>query len=225
MIYVKPRLSVRQIVAELLSSQLAISAGLPCPQPYLVNLKPQFVGGPRGAPEFCFGCEQVGSSSAVQSVKNLAIALEMLKKAKAAEGVAVLDEWIANPVRHTNDILFNPEGAVWLIDHEGALAAGLSPGEAVSNWLAMCLKNGLPVADRVKLLSMLRVKSSSAQAPKIGRPPVELGHIPSGMDLYRAAMEFLRQRVHELDRLISQRIVPEQGYLEAGIESNGAAKL
>lgn len=136
MLYVKPGLTLRQIAAELVVAQVATAMKLPVPQPYLVVVQPHCIGRPRGPQMLAFGSEQVGPRGLATPVRNLDLMLKMLQKAKAAEGTATLDELVANDVRGPGDIVFDPEGQVWLIDHEAALDRGLKADEAVNNWLA-----------------------------------------------------------------------------------------
>lgn len=135
MLYVKPNLTLRQLVAELVVAQVAIAAGLPCPKPYIVSVAPHTVGRPRGPAIMAFGCEQVGPRGMATPVRDRSLMLEMLRKVKAADGAAVLDEFVVNDVRGPGDVVFDPYGSVWLIDHEAALAKGVPPDEAVTNWL------------------------------------------------------------------------------------------
>jgi hypothetical protein len=72
MLYVKPRLTERQVVAEVVAAQAGICLGLPCPQPYLVSVAMRHVGGRRDLVQTCFGCEQVGPRSAARPVRSLA---------------------------------------------------------------------------------------------------------------------------------------------------------
>lgn len=213
MLYIKPKLAERQVIAELVAAQVALCLGLPCPQPYLVTVAPQHVGGRRGAAQVCFGCEQVGPRSAARPIRSLAVMLDMLRKAKAAEGTVVLDEWIANPVRSTGDILFDPEGAVWLIDHEAALAPGIQATEAVTNWLASRLIEGQTAQERARLLDTLRARSRPAHTAQVVFTPMELENVSRGAELYREATDFLKERLNHLDYLLSNRVLPEQGHL------------
>ena len=124
MMYVKPKLNTRQIVAEILCAQIAIAMGLPCAKPYLVTVASHHVGMPRGHNFLAFGSQQVGTRSTAKVIRNLDIMFEALQKAKAAEGISVLDEWAANSVRHERDMVFDPKGHIWIIDHEAAVPAG-----------------------------------------------------------------------------------------------------
>lgn len=219
MLYVKPALSVRQIVAELVSAQVGICLGLPCAPPFLVSLAPHRVGRPRGPVMLTYGCLQVGPNGPAFPVRNLSLMIEMLRKAKHAEGTCVLDEWIANSVRGPGDIVFDPQQAVWLIDHEGAFDAQLRPDEAVTNWLAQQLTALLDRNQRAALLIKLNKIATTVRHAKLGKMPPELAQIPGGEATYKAVIEFLAVRLQHLGSLLSARIIPEQLPLE-NLESN-----
>jgi len=214
MLYVKPALTVRQMVAELVAAQVGICMGLPCPQPYLVSVAPHHIGGARGPVALRFGCEQVGPRGLARPVHSLNIMLEMLKKAKCAEGAAVLDEWIVNSVRGPGDVVFDPEGGVWLIDHEAALEGGIAADASATNWLAMRLAETLSLGERAELLKALRARAQPAQRAHLGRVPPELGAVPDGQRLYSEVIQFLRDRLQHLDYLLSHRVLPEQAHLQ-----------
>ena len=215
MLYVKPKLNVRQIVAELVAAQVGICMGLPCPQPYLVAVASHNVGGQRGAPaRMCFGSEQVGRRSLARPVRSVPLMLEMLRKAKHAEGATVLDEWIANSVRGPGDMVFDPEGAVWLIDHEGALESGVAPDVAVTNWLASRLSEELSATERIALLEALRARTVGAHRAALGSPPPDLMRLQDGTRIYHEVVKFLHDRLAHLDYLLSHRLLPEQAHLQ-----------
>jgi hypothetical protein len=214
MLYVKPRLTTRRIVAELISSQLGAFMGLPCPRSFLVSVAPHLVGGPRGSSHLAFGCEQVGPRSLAYPINDLDHMFETLERAKLAERSAVFDELIANSVRGPGDVLFEPEGAVWFVDHEGALEGGLAPDGAVTNWLAMRLMEGRGISERVTLLERFRKCAGTIFGLGSGRMPPELGKLQEGPQIYREVMQFLNTRMEHLDYLLSRRVLPEQAHLQ-----------
>lgn len=213
MLYVKPRLTQQQLVAELLVAQVAMAMKLPVPQPYIVSVPPHCVGRPRGPNMLAFGCEQVGPRGLAQPVRSLALMLRMLQTAKAAEGAATLDEWVANDVRGPGDIVFDPEGQVWLIDHEGAFGNGTKLDQAVTNWLADRLRDDLEVDQRDKLLAALRAQATKARRLQLIGSPDDLNLLNSGKITYIATLKFLEDRLNHLDRLLSERVLPDQRYL------------
>lgn len=214
MLYVKPFLSTRQVVAELVGSQVGLCLGLPCPAPFLVTVAPHHVGKPRGQARLTFGCQQVGPTGTVYPVRNLALMVEMLRKTKHSEATVVLDEWIANSVRGAGDIVFDTQKAVWLIDHEGAFEPSVRPDEAVTNWLAGQLIAGLTRSQRTEFLARLHAKLRPVMGARLGRMPPELRQIERGPETYRAVLEFLEARLSYLGALLSARVVPEQMTLD-----------
>jgi hypothetical protein len=64
MLYVKPALSLRRMMVEVLAAQLAQCMRLPCPSPYLVTVKPHHVGRSKEQKSLiAFGSEAAGTSS------------------------------------------------------------------------------------------------------------------------------------------------------------------
>ena len=214
MLYVKPALTLRQVTAELVVAQVARGMKLPAPQPYLVSVAPHCVGRPRGRAIMAFGSAQVGPRGLASPVKSLDLILRMLQKAKVAEGTAVLDELTANDVRGPGDVLFDPEGHVWLIDHEAALRKGLDPAQTLTNWVADRLKADYDQGDRAPLLTGMRAQAIKAYNLHMHGAPDELQHITGAIEAYEQVLKFMHSRLGHLDRLMSERILPEQQYLQ-----------
>jgi hypothetical protein len=226
MLFVKPALTVRQLVAELVAAQVGLCLGLPCPPPFLVSIAPHHVGRPRGPSLLAFGCQQVGPSAAAYPVRNLSLMLEMLRKAKIAEGVCVLDEWIANSVRGPGDIVFDPHHAVWLIDHEGAFEAHVRPDEAVTNWLAQQLTAMLTTrSQRAEFLARLHARAFPVANTPLGHMPPELRDVPGGEATYGAVLEFLAARLRHLGDLLDARVIPEQQSIDLQNPSDDSASV
>jgi hypothetical protein len=214
MLYVKPNLTTRQIVAEILCAQIAIAMGLPCAKPYLVTVAPHHLGMARGSRFLAFGSQQVGPRSTAKVIRDLDIMFEALQKAKAAEGVGVLDEWTANSVRHERDMIYDPQGTIWIIDHEAAAPAGMAPDEYMTNWLADRLRDRTDQNKRTDLLQAFRKKAAKPRMLKLpNAPPPEIQNIEGATQQWNDVVRFLTLRLGELDRLLSQRIIPEQNYL------------
>lgn len=214
MLYVKPALTLRQVIAELVVAQVARGMGLPAPQPYLVSVKPECVGRPRGPAIMAFGSEQAGTKGLATPVRNLDLMLRMLQKAKVAEGTAVLDELVANNMRGPGDIVFDPEGGVWLIDHEAALGKGVRTNESLTNWLAARLKDHCDQADRAPLLSSMRAQAIKARNLQLQAEHADMQHLNGAIAVYDQVLEFVQTRLTHLDQLLSERIFPEQQYLQ-----------
>ncbi|MDH4449584.1 MAG: hypothetical protein QE265_03195 [Rhodoferax sp.] len=214
MLYVKPNLKTRQIVAEILCAQIAIAMGLHCAKPYLVSVPPHHFGMPRGNNFLAFGSQQVGPRSIAKVIRDLDIMFEALQKAKAAEGVGVLDEWTGNSVRHERDMIYDPRGTIWIIDHEAAAPAGVAHDEYMTNWLADRLRDRTDQHKRADLLQAFRKKAAKPRTLKLpNAPPPEIQKIVGAAQQWQDVVKFLALRLTELDRLLSQRIIPEQNYL------------
>lgn len=225
LMYVKPFLGIRQIVAELVGAQVGLCLGLPCPPPFLVSVAPHHVGGPRGGQaRLTFGAQHVGPASRAFPVRSLSVMLEMLKKTRHAEGTCLLDEWIANAVRGPGDILFDASKAVWLVDHEAAFDPNVRPDEAVTNWLANELAQGLNRTQRADFLARLAAKLRPVADSRLGRMPPELQAAERGPEAYRAVIEFLEARLNHLGDLLSKRMLPEQLTLSNLPQSNDDAQ-
>lgn len=213
MLYVKLGLGTRAMLAEALCAQLAHALNLDTPPPYLVTVNPAHVGRTRGPLVLAFGSEDVSEHSMARPMRALDDLLQLLRRRKVADLLAVFDEWIANDVRSPSDLLVSPEGRLYLIDHEAALPDALDPGAQVTNWLATQLLEGLSNKDRTLLLRNLRARLPALMRVKLGQPPLAAQYSPDGVAIYTALLHFLRARLAQLDRLLSQRVLPEQGYL------------
>jgi hypothetical protein len=213
MLYVKPALSQRAMFTEILAAQLGQCLKLPCPNPYLVTVNPAHVGRPRGRPVLAFGSEQVSERSLARPIRDLELLLQVLTRLKIAEAVCAFDEWIANTVRSPSDVLFDPEGRAYLIDHEGAMESITRPASQVTNWLGSRLTESLTLAERPALLRNLRAKVAAAHRTRLGNVPSAVQFAQDGVAIYRALLDFLAQRLEHLDQLLSQRVLPGQMYL------------
>lgn len=224
MLYVKPALTLRQLVAELLLSKVALAMELPCPPSFLVAVKPQHVGMQQGPSILAFGSLQMGGRSTAKVIRNLDVMFEALEKAKAQHGVCVLDEWAANSVRHERDMVFDPRGTIWIIDHESAVPQGVAPDEFITNWLADRLCDRVDDEKRADLLAALRKKTAKPRVMRINGTPPELHRVSGATEQWKQVSDFLGQRMAELDRLLSQRVLPGQMYLPLHTNDQGAKR-
>lgn len=214
MLYLKPALPLRAMLVEALAAQLGQCLRLPIPNPYIVTVNPVHVGRPRGRPLLAFGSEQVSERSLARVIRDLDQLLQLLQKLKLAEGVCAFDEWIGNSVRSPSDVLFDPEGRAYLIDHEGSMEASIRPDAAVTNWLAARLMERLTPAERPALLRALRAKVAAAHRARLGPIPAAVQYAQDGVAIYRALLDFLSKRLQHLDQLLSERVMPGQLYLK-----------
>ena len=134
-LYIKPALNQRAMFIEALAAQLGQCLNLPCPNPYIVTVNPAHVGKPKGPKFLAFGSEEANERGMAYPIRDLERVIELLDKLKLSEAVCAFDEWIANSVRSPSDVLFDPEGRAYLIDHEGAMEGHVQPDSQVTNWL------------------------------------------------------------------------------------------
>lgn len=220
MLYVKPRLNQRAMFVEALAAQLGQCLKLPCPNPYLVTVNPLHVGQPRGRSFLAFGSEQANERGMSYVVRNLDLLIQHLDKLKLSEAVCAFDEWIANTVRSPSDVLFDPEGRAFLIDHEGSMENSTHPDSQVTNWLAMRLIERLKESEKPGLLRALRAKTTAAHRAKLEPIPSTVQVAQDGMLIYTALLTFLEERLQHLDKLLSQRVLPNQMYLTEQLLTN-----
>lgn len=133
----------RQIFIECLCALIGRAIGIPIPKPYLILATPETFTG-ISKPTFLFGSADVEYPSLMRRlnchnniVNEISLELESMDKQC---GVALFDEWIANPDRHEGNILFDGSTTFYFIDHETAIPTGFTPNERIGrNRLARLL--------------------------------------------------------------------------------------
>lgn len=212
-LYVKLGLPTRTMLVEALCAQLAHCLQLDCPAPYLVTVNPLHVGRPRGLRVLAFGAEDVSERAMARPLRSTTRLVELLQARRLDDLACVFDEWIGNDVRSPSDVLVSPEARIYLIDHEAALADGMKPGEAKTNWLCGRLLDTLDDRQRADFLRRLRARLASLHRVRLGEPPLAAQYSPDGIAIYRTLLQFLSQRLRHLDRLLSERVMPHQRYI------------
>lgn len=212
-LYVKIGLSERAIMVETLAAQVAQAIGLPVPNPYIVTVKPSHVGQTGSKPLIAFATQDVSTRAMARPVRCLDQLFCLLEKLKLADLACAFDEWIANDVRHAGDVLLCPEARLYLIDHEAAMAEGVEPDAALTNWLASKLMHGLTDDERALLLRRLRGRLAAFRRVSFDAMPLAAGYLQDGTAMYQSLVAFMIARLDHLDRLLSQRVIPEQMYL------------
>lgn len=213
MVYVKLGLSTRAMFTEALCAQVARCIGLQCPTPYIVTVTPRHVGRAGSSPALAFGAEDLSTKSMARPLNAMKVLLDLLDSHKVSDLACVFDEWIANDVRSPSDILVSPEPRIFLIDHESAIGEGLRPEATVTNWLASRLIERTDGKDRQLLLGKLRARVNALRRVHLGDAPLAAQFSPDGVEIYRTLVQFLVDRLEHLDRLLSERVLPDQRYL------------
>lgn len=214
MVYLKLGLSTRAMLVEALCAQLAQCIGLDAPPPYLVRVNPRHVGRNAGPPVLVFGAEDLATRSMARPIRALDTLFDLLRRMKVDDLSCAFDEWIGNDVRSPSDILISPEKRIYLIDHEAALAEGMGIDAALTNWLALRLTEGLSLDERIAFLRRVRARTAALHRVALGPPPLAVQYSQDGVPIYSALVQFLGARLAYVDQLLSQRILPEQGYLQ-----------
>ena len=214
-LYVKPKLPLRSMLVEALAAQVGQCIGVPCPDPYLVTVKPTFVGGTPGKQLLAFGSLQARGRGLATPIRDVEFMLETLERLGLTETACVFDEWIANSVRGPGDVLFDAELGVVFIDHEGAMEPQTAPESAVTNWIAARIVDRLAPGKKPQLLKAIRARAAAAQLAKLGPAPSVVQIAQDGVAIYQSLLKFLADRLTHLDRLLSARVLPEQTYITA----------
>lgn len=130
--------------------------------------------------------------------------------------VDVFDEWVANDVRSPSDVLASPEGStLYLIDHEAAMREGMEPDATITNWLVSRLVERCDAGRRVDLLRRLRGRLTALRRVRLAQAPAGAQYSQDGVTIYAALVQFITDRLQHLDRLLCERVMPEQLYLAA----------
>lgn len=213
-LYVKLGLSERAMMVEILCAQLATCLGIGASSPYLVTVNPRHAGRAAGAPVLAFGVEDLSDRLAARPIHSLELLFEMLDRLKVADLACAFDEWILNDVRSPSDILVGTDANVYFIDHEAALDARHPPTATATNWMADRLLERLQRDDRPAFLKKLRARLAALHRLELGQVPSAVQFSQDGVRIYTELLAFLRERLQHLDRIASERVLPQQRHLD-----------
>lgn len=219
-LYVKLGLSERAMMVEILCAQLASCLGIGASHPYLVTVNPRHAGRPAGPPVLAFGVEDLSNRSGAKPIHSLDVLFDMLDRLKVADLACALDEWILNDVRSPSDILVGTDANVYFIDHEAALDARHAPGATATNWMADRLLERLHRDERPAFLKKLRARLAALHRLELDQVPSAVQFSQDGVRIYSELLAFLRQRLEHLDRIASERVLPQQRHLDFSAEPN-----
>jgi hypothetical protein len=110
--------------------------------------------------------------------------------------------------------VFDPVAGAVIIDHEGAMGSGVLPGDGVTNWIADRVLERIEQRHLPLLLKRLRAKAAALNEFQLGPIPSAVQFDQRGVSTYTELLEFLQARLGELDRLLSQRVLPHQSYVK-----------
>lgn len=217
MLYIRPA-NERQLLVDLLCAAVGRAMLVPCPMPYQVLVQPGLYGTPRtDTASVMFGSQASQHPDVARPLRSKSLILHNLKQAKLLELAGVFDEWVANPSRHGWQILFGSNAGPIFISHADALNPLIRAADAVKNSLLDEYCDGLSDADRSSLRSLLQTKAAVAHDVDLRLDVSEtLKFMKGSAKLLSDMVDFLAQRLPELDRLLSSRAQPKQAYLDTG---------
>ncbi len=207
------------LAAELLGALLALSAGLPTPQPYVLRIDAGMLEGSRfrpGAatqPLLCVATHDMGGASFAQLLaEHSDSARALLRQWHALLPATAFDEWIANPDRNFGNLLFVAR-ELWLIDHADAFGGPqrelLDLHELVdkrlTNKLAILLGRDTPTQRRDHLAAAHRWLSATAASLNLADLARHTRHWQNEAQAH-ALVQFLAQRLRITHRLLCERL-------------------
>lgn len=216
--YVK-MLPARLIYAEVLSSLLGQSLGLPVPVTIPVWAKGQTVG---TASEFelCVASLDCGATP-ISRIARLDDVNDLLNKWSHARMAIVFDELIANGDRNLRNILMGADGKIWLIDHEEALRHPLVRAhEKIQNYLLARLSEDLSNFEIRRTHQRLKDEAfalggigigAHAEAALPGSCKVSATHV-------EAIIQFLEDRISHVPKLLESGLGLRQAHLDLSNE-------
>lgn len=220
--YVK-MLPAKLIYAEVLSSLLGQSLGLPIPITIPVYARGQTVG---TASEFelCVASLDCGAAP-IARIARLDDVNTLLNKWAHARTAIVFDELIANADRNLRNILMGADGKIWLIDHEEALRHPLIRAhETIQNYLLARLSEDLGKFEIRRTHQRLKEEafalgeigfSAHAEASLPGPCKVSAAHVDS-------VIQFLQDRISHVPMLLESGLGIRQTHLDLSNERPSA---
>ena len=212
--YIPPR----AIFIECIAAQIARSLGLSCPRPMLVNVFPVKL------PELnldkntiFYGSEDVGFPSLAQLVK-FKHAEEKLRLWPDLFNAGCFDEWIANPDRHSGNIIYSGGKHFTLIDHSHAIPKGFHSISSTekNSFLTLCAPT-----NRNDLATYKLMKTAENYVAKFKLLTSEdwktltLNNLYCTNEQATEVLSFLHDRLNVIIQLIGQKIGEPQADLYA----------
>lgn len=211
-------LDQRQLANELMASALAHACGMPTPQAYVAAAAPDVLATTKGpllhdGRRILFASADAQTPNVAQLYEgaDYAAALKVWQRLAGWEGVGDLygfDAWIANIDRHHRNLLFGPDGQVWLIDHghcftgpawdRAKLDASATYRNRLREWLTLAM-------DEPRRNVVAR-KAAALEARIATLDPQQLGasnYVANvlGSEDFVALADFLRSRTPHVPRL------------------------
>jgi len=212
----------KELANEVLAAALALSLGLPVPRPFLAVASSTVLPGYKapllsnGARVF-FASELQGTPPVAQICTQAGAGWDLILDrltgwAKLSEAF-LFDTWVANTDRHMNNLLFDGNNAVWLIDHgrcftgEAWVANSLRADGVYQNRLTEWLTPRLAPSQRAHLVreaSTFPTRSAGVDLDETARANRVINLLSAG-DLV-SLLQFLKDRCQHVPLLATSAI-------------------
>lgn len=213
MLYLK-ELDENRLLVHLLCAAVGHALACPCPPAFLVMAQPGHYGPSKAGFTFLFGSYSANHPDVARPLYDPALIVRNLKHAKMLELACVFDEWIANPNRLGQRMLFGSRSGPLFIDHDHAISPMIEATNTVKNWLLDEYKASLDEKELPNLFQALRRGAARAQDVVLTTDMSNaLYWLGQGAERLAEMTAFLSSRLDELDKLLSERAIPSQSYI------------
>ncbi|PKH18308.1 hypothetical protein CIG19_21175 [Enterobacterales bacterium CwR94] len=199
----------REIAVEVICSCIGREFGLPIPEPVLLLNSDN---------NWFFGSVDIGHPNLMQvATASDAAIIGKLEKWPPLIQAACFDEWIANPDRGNENLLFDGSG-FFLIDHGMAIPSGMPADDwsddYYNNQLLEIVTGSCERADDLRLKKAKEAQGWSSTIEKFDTA-YDFSALPSVIDdsLKLKISKFLRERVIKLGDELYRKLNPHQGAL------------
>lgn len=197
--YVKP-LPKYQLVREVVCALVAQAVDLPVAPPGVADLDGAEV---ETSERFAFATLPQGFSA--RSMGDDPVLREQLSRWPGLHAAIAFDEWIANPDRTPQNLLFRGTSDFVLIDHGEAIAQDLSADSQVANWLARFMSSDLKRDE--EQIAVQRVQEATVLFKEVDFNLIRIASLARGWhgeEMLNECCRFLADRLCHVDRLIER---------------------
>lgn len=205
----------RTLAVEVICAVVGRALGLPMPRPAIVQVLPNTLPGQAQRTLF-FGSEAVDNPDLKQFMKlgNSDEMFQHLKRWSKLLDAGCFDEWTGNDDRHGGNLLWGGGTNFSLIDHSHAMPWTLGSSDAApANILLSYAADGLDRQGIEHLYTSAKTSSHPFAGVGIHQQVLDTLSAITDQSTVDGLVTFLKQRIHCLMLLISQRI----GYAQASM--------
>lgn len=124
----------REIFIECAIALIGRDLGISIPEPYLIMTTPDSYPNYK-EPSILFGSKNIEYPNLFRKLSDITKEqiLPLLEEYDKQHGIAIFDEWTANPDRHFGNILFGGNNHFYFIDHESCAPIGYQPTHTIGS--------------------------------------------------------------------------------------------